>query len=1004
MRRAERTRVGRIPLVTSIPVSRNSAERSPEGFGVVALWHVDRRVVYGVSSALIALAIYLTISSNTVYAHTGHDDAGSINASATIAESCESVGLFTVGEAGRCTHGPDPAPPGVDPAVVDPPVDFSAASFAVCDGNGLSGDRVQVLYVHASDKPDRYNEYLESFRGWAGEGDAVYQESARETGGERYIRFVHDANCRISVLDVTVSPSGDEDFWTLTGELWNQGFHEANRKYLVFFDKNHPDFCGQATTHLDSSPGQFNTNNQTYGYAVIYNGCWSSNVTIAHELGHDFGAVQRDSPNASKWDHCVDEWDVMCYDDGSGPGYELEFPCEDVAHNERLDCNHDDYFSTNPNAGTYLATHWNIANSDWLGSSGTRMALSKDKSKFNGWVDASLSGFAPNQQITLFWPDLAVLVQTTSDAAGNGIARFRMPLAALGTYTVLARDSAGNSATDLLRVIPRINLNEDSGYPGTVIRVYFYGFEAGDQVEVQWYDLGGSSFDVIGTVTVAENGRGTSLVTIPYGSDAGAHMIRGDVIGVGRSTSTTFTVIQSPWQLTLSKESSKYNGIVEATMTGFAPNSAITLRWPDDSIIAETTTDGGGSASASFRTPLAPLGDYTVLATDASGTIAGEVLRVIPRINLNEFSGYPGTVIRVYYYGFAPGNEVEVKWYDLGGTTYAVLATVTIADNGRGTSLITIPEDSVFGNHLVRGDVIGISRSASTSFEVLPTPWHLSLSKDKSKYNGNVTATMTGFPSSATVTLYWPDGDVLAQTTADGAGGASATFRTPLAPLGNYTVRAIDTAGNTASATLRVIPRIKLTEYSGAAGITIRVYLYGFAPGNEVEIKWYDTDGSSFVVLETVTIADNGRASRLVEIPEDATIGEHRIRGDVIDVSRSASDTFEVISTISMDPTATPPATATPDPTVSATPDPSASVTPTPIGSGTPEPSGTVPPTVTPAPTETMTPVPTDTATPKPTVTDSPLPEPTATPAATADSAANLAPDRAARERWRRLA
>ena len=413
------------------------------------------------------------------------------------------------------------------------------------------------------------------------EGDGVYQASAKETGGMRYIRFVHDANCIIDVEDVQVSSAGDDDFWTLSGELWNLGFHDPARKYLVFLDRNHPDFCGQADVYHDDSPGQGNTNNSTYGFAVIYNGCWSSDVTISHELGHNFGAVQGSSPNASRWDHCVDEWDVMCYDDDSG--IPLRFECPDYAENERLDCNKDDYFNTQPKAGSYLATHWNIANSAWLGSSDAGLSFNRDKAKYNDWVAATMSGFTPGRTITLFWPDLTVMGTATASGSGTTTFQFRAPLVALGNYTLLAKDSAGMSATGLVRIIPRLNLSETSGYPGAPVRVYLYGYGPDDVVRIEWIADDGETAIDIGTVTVSDNGRASVVVAIPYSVEVGSHSIRGAVVDVRRSSSFSYTLLQTPWRVALSKASSKYNGEVGATLTGFAVNSPITLTWQDGS-------------------------------------------------------------------------------------------------------------------------------------------------------------------------------------------------------------------------------------------------------------------------------------------------------------------------------------------------------------------------------------------------------------------------------------
>ena len=80
------------------------------------------------------------------------------------------------------------------------------------------------------------------------------------------------------------------------------------------------------------------------------------------------GAVMCSSPNHTAYGHCTDDYDIMCYNDG--PGTVLRIVCGDQAQDNRLDCNKDDYFNTNPPAGSYLATHWNTANNRFLLTSG----------------------------------------------------------------------------------------------------------------------------------------------------------------------------------------------------------------------------------------------------------------------------------------------------------------------------------------------------------------------------------------------------------------------------------------------------------------------------------------------------------------------------------------------------------------------------------------------------------------------------------------------------------
>lgn len=294
---------------------------------------------------------------------------------------CGALQAVAVDGPSGCTHGPDPAPPGVDftqawPARSSQPefqeTQAAAGASVPCIGDGVSGKRVQAIYAHPADRPNRAAQVVPQIRTWAAETDAVVNTSAQKRGATRHVRFVTRSDCSLDVKVVTLTAQGDDNLTTTIAELRVQGFDRTDRKYLVWMDSTV--LCGIANLYVDDRPTLDNANNSTSAQptvARVDSGCWGlasrGQSVEAHELVHGLGGVQPSAPNATANSHCNDESDRMCYADGS-PGYTEWSRC-DAAREALLDCGGDDYFHPSPPPGSYLDTHWNTANSDLLATS-----------------------------------------------------------------------------------------------------------------------------------------------------------------------------------------------------------------------------------------------------------------------------------------------------------------------------------------------------------------------------------------------------------------------------------------------------------------------------------------------------------------------------------------------------------------------------------------------------------------------------------------------------------
>ncbi len=302
--------------------------------------------------------------------HTGLDDTGDCPGGFEVEAPAGQTGHA------HCSHGPDRAPAGVDvthrptlaelhareaDAAEDGPA-MAAGGQVPCYGDGTSDRRVQAVYAVSSDRTDRFTSVADLIRGYAATADQAFASSAARDGGVRHLRWVTGIDCTLTIAHVVMSPTGDDSISATRAELAALGLNRTDRKYIVWADAT--TYCGIAYVAGDSRADATNPANNGPTYARIDSGCWGGTASVAaHEIAHTLGAVSLSAPHSNGAWHCTDEFDRLCYDDGSGAT--LTYLCAS-SQEPLLDCNGDDYFNVAPAAGSWLSTHWNLASSAFL--------------------------------------------------------------------------------------------------------------------------------------------------------------------------------------------------------------------------------------------------------------------------------------------------------------------------------------------------------------------------------------------------------------------------------------------------------------------------------------------------------------------------------------------------------------------------------------------------------------------------------------------------------------
>ncbi len=251
-----------------------------------------------------------------------------------------------------------------------------------------SAPQIKVVYAHPSDIPSRLGQYGDLIQSASRTAAEVVEA---RSAGSRTLRFDVGSSCGTQYLDIASVELPHTQAWYHENQLVDTdairaslGLQSGEVNLVVWADDIGvaSDPLGVGQTILDDRPGAQNYNayggrdaliigrGKTYFFSDAAAQSWQPASVALHEVTHTLGAVQNGAPHSSLAGHCTDEWDIMCYADGSPTnplnGSALTFPCDGSASAEIYDCGGDDYFNVSPVPGSWLASHWNVAFSPFL--------------------------------------------------------------------------------------------------------------------------------------------------------------------------------------------------------------------------------------------------------------------------------------------------------------------------------------------------------------------------------------------------------------------------------------------------------------------------------------------------------------------------------------------------------------------------------------------------------------------------------------------------------------
>jgi hypothetical protein len=265
------------------------------------------------------------------------------------------------------------------------------------DALPASSPRFKLVYAHPADRPDRFDQWRDALQGNVA---LIQRFLAAQTGGAKALRIDMGTSCGPQYVDLQVvhlsGPRSQyvDNFSAIVGEVEPRlGPATGPRNVVILADTlNGGGYDYGLGENVLGPAGDRRGAGNAHNYGGFASVLFSRDGQPApgpgarswwpegflHEISHNLGAVQWSAPHSTqppgfqlpRYGHCWQGADVMCYVEDAGAAHAMQYDCPRVggAIPQAYDCGRDDYFNPAPPAGSYLAAHWNVYDSAFLGS------------------------------------------------------------------------------------------------------------------------------------------------------------------------------------------------------------------------------------------------------------------------------------------------------------------------------------------------------------------------------------------------------------------------------------------------------------------------------------------------------------------------------------------------------------------------------------------------------------------------------------------------------------